>query len=156
MGFYVNGGGGRSIAAERVKPQPKSTNLKIKLRGSSPSTTAGSKYSPHPKKPRVGSQSRERNAGRNYSPAEAESAFGSSSSSPLGMPSLVDSTSRSRRNSSSAGAVGSEQGRADPGAEAAPGAPAAGAANSLGTSWSFSAKSSVSGLEESEWPVAGE
>src|SRR6266700_5579294 len=84
------------------------------------------------------------NALLHYSPAEAESAFGgSSSSSPLGMPSLVDSTSRSRRNSSSDGKA------EDPCAIPAPGAPAAGAANSVGTSWSLSAKSVVSGLEES-------
>src|SRR5437899_3080034 len=96
-----------------------------------------------------------------HSPAEAESAFGgSSSSSPLGIPSAVDSTSRSRRNSSSEGEEGE-----DPGATPAPGAPAlreprSGAANSVGTSWSLSAKSVVSGLDESrgalEWPEVGD
>src|SRR5258707_4388429 len=90
--------------------------------------------------------------------AEAESAFGgSSSSSPLGMPSAVDSTSRSRRNSSSEGAGGSQDDVAGPGATAAP---VTGAANSVGTSWSFSAKSSMSGLKESccalECPESGD
>src|SRR5882757_3783884 len=53
-----------------------------------------------------------------YSAEEAASALGgSSSSSPLGMPSLVAVTSSSRRNSSSDGVE-------DPGAATAPGAPA--------------------------------
>src|SRR5258707_3756404 len=93
-----------------------------------------------------------------HSPEEAASALGgSSSSSPLGMPSAVDSTSRSRRNSSSEGAGGSQDDVAGPGATAAP---VTGAANSVGTSWSFSAKSSMSGLKESccalECPESGD
>jgi hypothetical protein len=32
MGFYVSGGGEGSIAAERVKPQPESTESKDKIK----------------------------------------------------------------------------------------------------------------------------
>src|SRR6266853_1216323 len=158
MAFYVSGGGQGSIGVEKVKKKPNSAGkTKNKIRKKTHALLR-----PAPSRART-RQSRGW-AGKivggtweeNYSPAEAESAFGgSSSSSPLGIPSAVDSTSR--RNSSSEGE--------DPGAEPAPGAPApreptSGAANSVGTSWSLSARSVVSGLEEScgalEWPGAGD
>jgi hypothetical protein len=54
MGFYVSGGGEGSIAAERVKPQPKSTESKDKIKRKLTLYHGGLQAQPAPEKTEVG------------------------------------------------------------------------------------------------------
>src|SRR5436190_18641340 len=92
MGVYGSRGGEGNIEVEESREETKWKKARLH-------------------KPQVG---RPKSKKEDYSPAETESALGgSSSSSPLGMPSLVEATSRSRKSWSSDFAGGSHSAACD-------------------------------------------